>query len=70
MGEKIEIYDFILVLSLLGAAWKALCGREAFTSTVFFIVYGLLMALAWVQLGAIDVALAEASIGTGLTGAL
>ncbi len=70
MGDRIEIYDILLVTALVGTAWKALFGREAFTSTVFFVVYGLLMAMAWVQLGAIDVALAEASIGAGLTGAL
>jgi energy-converting hydrogenase B subunit D len=37
---------------------------------VLFIAFGLLMALAWVRLGAPDVALAEAAIGAGLTGAL
>jgi len=37
---------------------------------VLFIVFGLMSALAWVRLSAPDVALAEAAIGTGLTGAL
>lgn len=37
---------------------------------MFFIAFGLLMALAWVRLQAPDVALAEAAIGAGLTGAL
>jgi multisubunit Na+/H+ antiporter MnhB subunit len=35
-----------------------------------FIAFGLLMALAWVRLDAIDIALAEAAIGAGITGAL
>jgi energy-converting hydrogenase B subunit D len=35
-----------------------------------FIVFGLLMALAWARLDAPDIALAEAAIGAGLTGAL
>ncbi len=35
-----------------------------------FICFGLVMALAWVRLDAPDVALAEAAIGSGLTGAL
>ena len=35
----------------------------------FFIAFGLLMALVWVRLGAPDIALAEAAIGVGLTGA-
>ena len=37
---------------------------------MFFIAFGLLLALAWVRLEAPDVALAEAAIGAGLTGAL
>jgi len=34
------------------------------------VVYGLLLALVWVRLAGIDVALTEAAIGGGLTGAL
>jgi energy-converting hydrogenase B subunit D len=41
-----------------------------FHAVVLFIVFGLLMALAWARLGAPDIALAEAAIGAGLTGAL
>ena len=41
-----------------------------FRAIVLFIAFGLLMSLAWVRLGAPDVALAEAAIGAGLTGAL
>jgi energy-converting hydrogenase B subunit D len=37
---------------------------------VLFIAYGLIMALAWVRLGAPDLALAEAALGAGVTGAL
>jgi multisubunit Na+/H+ antiporter MnhB subunit len=37
---------------------------------VLFIAFGLLLALAWVRLGAPDVALAEAAIGAGITGTL
>jgi uncharacterized MnhB-related membrane protein len=37
---------------------------------VLFIAFGLLMALAWVRLDAPDIALAEAAIGAGLTGAI
>jgi uncharacterized MnhB-related membrane protein len=39
-------------------------------SIVFYIVYGALLAIAWVRLGSVDVALAEAAIGAGLTGIL
>ncbi len=37
---------------------------------ILFIVFGLLMTLAWARLAAADIALAEAAIGAGLTGAL
>ena len=37
---------------------------------VAFVVYGLLVALAWVRLSAVDVALTEAAIGSGVTGML
>lgn len=70
METTVRIYDFLLVIALLGAAWKTLFSREAFTSTVLFVAFGLLMAIVWTRLGAIDVALAEACIGAGLTGAL
>src|SRR5262249_23479735 len=37
---------------------------------VGFVAYGLLLALVWVPLRAVDVALAEAAIGGGLSGVL
>ena len=62
--------DTLLVLGLLWLAWQALTSRDLFRAIVLFISFGLLMALAWVRLDAPDVALAEAAIGAGLTGAL
>jgi multisubunit Na+/H+ antiporter MnhB subunit len=44
--------------------------REAYAAAIGFIAYGLLLTLVWVQLHGIDVALTEAAIGGGLTGAL
>lgn len=70
METTVRIYDLLLVVALLGAAWKILFAREAFTATVLFVAFGLLMAIVWTRLGAVDVALAEACIGAGLTGAL
>jgi len=51
------------------AVWTVL-SREAFVAIAGFIAYGLLVALVWVRLSGIDVALTEAAIGGGLTGAL
>jgi multisubunit Na+/H+ antiporter MnhB subunit len=62
--------DLALCALILAVALGAVAGRGLFRAVVFFIVYGLLIAVAWVRLGEIDVALAEAAIGAGLTGVL
>jgi multisubunit Na+/H+ antiporter MnhB subunit len=64
------ILDTVLGLTLLWLAWRALNSPDLFKAIVLFISFGLLMALVWVRLNAPDVALAEAAIGAGLTGAL
>jgi len=63
-------FDGLLVLALLWLAWQALGTADLFKAIVLFIAFGLVMALAWVRLQAPDIALAEAAIGAGLTGAL
>ncbi len=64
------LLDGLLVLALLWSAWRALASPDLARAVVLFIVFGLLMALAWARLNAPDIALAEAAIGAGLTGAL
>lgn len=64
------VLDIILAVALVGLGWIILTGRDLFRSVVLFIVFGLLMSLVWLRLGAPDIALAEAAIGTGLTAAL
>jgi multisubunit Na+/H+ antiporter MnhB subunit len=59
-----------LALLLLALAAWTIAARDAFAAAVGFIAYGLLLTLAWVQLSGVDVALTEAAIGGGLTGAL
>lgn len=63
-------FDLLLIAALLWSAARALTTRDLFRAVVQFIVFGLLMALAWARLDAPDIALAEAAIGAGLTGAL
>lgn len=65
-----SVFDTVLGLALLWLAWRVLASPDLFRAIVLFIAFGLLMALAWVRLDAPDVALAEAAIGAGLTGAL
>jgi multisubunit Na+/H+ antiporter MnhB subunit len=64
------LFDVLLCLLLVGVALGAVLARALFTAVVFFVVYGLSVAVAWARLGAVDVALAEAAIGAGLTGVL
>jgi energy-converting hydrogenase B subunit D len=64
------LLDAVLVLVLLWLAWASLSSRDLFRGIVLFIAFGLILSMAWVRLGAPDVALAEAAIGAGLTGAL
>lgn len=64
------VFDLLLGGGLLWLAWRALACPDLFKAIVLFIAFGLLMALVWVRLQAPDVALAEAAIGAGLTGAL
>ena len=63
-------WDVLLLVSLLWLAVWVLASPSPFASVVLFISFGLWLALAWVRLGAVDIALAEAAIGAGLTGAL
>ncbi|CAH0281312.1 hydrogenase subunit MbhD domain-containing protein [Roseomonas sp. CECT 9278] len=62
--------DALLAAAILAVALATVAARGTFTATALFIGYGLLLAFAWVRLGAMDVALTEAAIGAGLSGAL
>ncbi len=62
--------DALLAAILLWLAYTALSSRDLFRGIVLFIAFGLVLSMTWARLGAPDVALAEAAIGAGLTGAL
>ena len=64
------LLDIFLGMLMLGMATACLTSRHLFRAIVLFIAFGLLVAIVWGRLGAVDVALAEAAIGAGLTGAL
>lgn len=69
MSESI-VFDLVLCAGLLWSASGALLSRSRYSAVILFIVFGLLMTVAWVRVAAPDIALAEAAIGAGLTGAL
>jgi multisubunit Na+/H+ antiporter MnhB subunit len=66
----LDAFDVTLGLTLIGFAALLLTTRDRFEAIVLFIVFGLLMAMTWGRLDAVDIALAEAAIGAGLTGAM
>lgn len=61
--------DAGLALLVLAVAVWTVGARADFAAAVGFVAFGLALALAWVRVGAVDVALAEAAMG-GLTGVL
>ena len=64
------VFDICLVVLILGiGAWTIIVDK-AFAAVIGFVVYGLSLAIAWVRLSAVDVALTEAAIGGGMTGML
>ncbi len=63
-------FDVVVIVLLVGLAARILHTRQLFEAIVLFIAYGLTLSLAWIRLGAPDLALAEAALGAGVTGAL
>ncbi|MEX2570495.1 MAG: hydrogenase subunit MbhD domain-containing protein [Gemmatimonadota bacterium] len=64
------LFDIALVVGLTIIAFRAIHAPDLFVGAVLYIVFGLLLALVWVRLNAPDLALAEAAIGAGITGAM
>lgn len=64
------LFDLLLAGLIVWLGWRTVASRSLFRAIVLFIAFGLSMVLAWVRLGAPDVALAEVAVSTGLTGAL
>jgi multisubunit Na+/H+ antiporter MnhB subunit len=64
------LLDILLGLGLLWLGWRTVTTPTLFRAILLFIVFGLFMALCWARLAAPDVALADAAIGAGITGAL
>ena len=64
------LFDGLLGITLIWLAARAVFAHSLLVAILSFIGLGMLMALAWVRLSAPDVALAEAALGGGVTGAL
>lgn len=70
MGPEAGALDWLLAVLLVGTAAWTLAARDAYQAVVLFVSFGLLLAIAWARLAAPDVAIAEAALGAGITGAL
>ena len=64
------IIDFVLVAGTLLLALMCVTAKDLFRAIVLFVSLGLFVTIVWARLQAWDVAIAEAAIGAGLTGAL
>ena len=64
------LVDVGLGLLVLGLAVWVIAASATYRAAEGFVAYGLLLALVWVRLGSVDVALTEAALGSGLTGLL
>ncbi len=62
--------DFGLALLMLAVAGGVVAIRSTFAAIVSFVAYGIILALVWVRLHALDIALTEVALGSGLTGVL
>lgn len=63
-------FDLVLCAMIVATALLAVGVRDRFGAVILFIVYGVFVGLAWLRLGAMDIALAEVALGAGLTGLL
>lgn len=64
-----SLLDLVIGLAVLGTALVVLIAPRL-AAAVAFLVFGIALAALWAVLDAPDIALAEAALGTGVTGAL
>lgn len=67
LASALEI--FLVILVLAAAIWT-ITARGTLAAVIGFVTYGLLLALVWMSLSSVDIALTEAAIGSGVTGIL
>lgn len=68
--NAVPVLDVGLVLLTLALAGWIIGARDTFAAVVGFVAYGIILALIWVRLHALDIALTEVALGSGLTGVL
>lgn len=69
MTIALAVDGLIVALAVALAAW-IVAARTMIGAVVGFLAFGLIVTLGWMRLGAPDVALTEAAVGSGLSGVL
>ncbi len=64
------IIDIVLAILAIYLALQSLLAPRLTQSVFLFFAFGLALALAWIRLGAVDVAITEAAIASGFLGVL
>jgi len=63
----LALFNTFILLLLVVAAILALRVKDLLTAAVVFAVYSFLMCLLWAEMGAVDVAFTEATVGAGVS---
>ena len=59
--------DLLLLTMLVVCAIAAITIKDLLSATIIFGVYSFLMCLLWAEMGAVDVAFTEATVGAGVS---
>ncbi|WP_029914047.1 Na(+)/H(+) antiporter subunit B [Pelobacter seleniigenes] len=59
--------DLLILLLVVVCAIAAITVKDLLSATIVFGVYSFLMCLLWAEMGAVDVAFTEATVGAGIS---
>lgn len=63
----LELFNTLILSLLVVVAVLSLWVRDLVVSAVVFGIYSFLMCLLWAEMGAVDVAFTEATVGAGVS---
>ena len=63
----LELFNTLILCLLVVVAILSLWVRDLVVSAVVFAIYSFLMCLLWAEMGAVDVAFTEATVGAGVS---
>ena len=63
----LELFNTLILSLLVVVAILSLWVRDLVVSAAVFAIYSVLMCLLWAEMGAVDVAFTEATVGAGVS---